>query len=366
MKVIRVYVLFIFYVLFLPTLIISQQFFNNPESVVFDSNQDRYFISNKGDGKIVQIDSNGVKSFFNTDRSSCRGIHIYGNRLYAACDAGVAVISLEDGTTVNVVDIPDRQFLNDITSDTCGNLYVTDTKGNKIYKIRIKDFSSTVFVKSGIYKPNGIFYDKKNDRLLLCSFTTDSPIQAISLKDSSVSTLISTNLDKLDGITMDGKGSVYVSSWGSGSVYRFSPDFSGNPEVVSSGHNGPADIYYNIKYDVLVVPNFNSNTVDFIPMSGQGIDEDYGYIPYGPELGQNFPNPFNSITFIPYYLEKSGYVKVRIFDLLGNDIVTLDFKYQTEGRHVVEFDGGNLPSGVYFYQVDLGGIKKVRRMILLR
>lgn len=249
----------------------AQVEFDSPESVVFDYDNDRYFVSNKVGGEIIEIDSNGEMSYFNTDQMSVRGLHISDGILYGASSAGVAVMDLETGSTITTVEISGSAFLNDITSDLSGNLYISDSNANKIFRMSMDDYSYNVFV-DGLYNPNGIWFDDGNDRLLLCSYRGNSPIQAISLVDSTVTTIVETELDNLDGMTEDNDGNIYVSSWSATAVYRFDPDFSNDPELISSGHYGPADIYYNLQDDILAVPNFNSDDVDFIYMSPNALN----------------------------------------------------------------------------------------------
>ena len=66
---------------------------------------------------------------------------------------------------------------------------------------------------------------------------------------------------------MDNEGRIYISEWGGDGVYRYDKDFIEKPVLFSSGHNDPADIYIDKVNNVLVVPNFSSNTVDFIPIN---------------------------------------------------------------------------------------------------
>jgi hypothetical protein len=93
--------------------------------------------------------------------------------------------------------------------------------------------------------------------------------------------------------------------------------------------------------------------------SGNGIAEKF-------ELYQNYPNPFNPRTIINYELKFSGYVKIKVYDVLGNELSTLVNEGKTPGIHKVEFDGSNLASGVYFYNYEVDGrmIDRKRMMLL--
>lgn len=95
-------------------------------------------------------------------------------------------------------------------------------------------------------------------------------------------------------------------------------------------------------------------------------------IPETFELSQNFPNPFNPSTVIRYGLPKSEKVTLRIYDLLGREVITLvDGKKQKPGYHLVHWDGRdkfgrNVASGVYIYRIQAGTFLQSRKMVLVK
>jgi photosystem II stability/assembly factor-like uncharacterized protein len=85
------------------------------------------------------------------------------------------------------------------------------------------------------------------------------------------------------------------------------------------------------------------------------------------ELKQNYPNPFNAISNIKYKISKRSYIKIKIFDINGKEIIDLINKKQNEGRYEVKFDGGNLSSGVYFYSLYADGVRvDTKKMVLIK
>ena len=84
------------------------------------------------------------------------------------------------------------------------------------------------------------------------------------------------------------------------------------------------------------------------------------------ELSQNYPNPFNPITNIDFRIAKSGFVSLKIYDMLGNKISTLVSKEMNAGEYEIEFDGSNLPSGTYFYRLEAGNYTGTKKMVLLK
>lgn len=93
------------------------------------------------------------------------------------------------------------------------------------------------------------------------------------------------------------------------------------------------------------------------------IDEDLSQIT-DYSLEQNSPNPFDHSTTIKYSIPKSQFVTLKVFDILGNEIIMLVNGKHTPGNYEVEFDGSNLTSGVYFYRLQAGKYSETKRFIL--
>jgi Secretion system C-terminal sorting domain len=83
-------------------------------------------------------------------------------------------------------------------------------------------------------------------------------------------------------------------------------------------------------------------------------------------LNQNYPNPFNPVTNISYNLPKSSKVSLKVYDIKGQLISTLFEGNQNTGIYITQFDGSKLASGVYFYKLEAGDYKEVRKMTLIK
>ncbi len=84
------------------------------------------------------------------------------------------------------------------------------------------------------------------------------------------------------------------------------------------------------------------------------------------KLSQNYPNPFNHSTTIEFYIPEKEKVKLIIYDLLGQQIEILLDEERNEGNHKINFNASNLASGVYFYSIEAGEFKAVRKMLLMK
>jgi hypothetical protein len=84
------------------------------------------------------------------------------------------------------------------------------------------------------------------------------------------------------------------------------------------------------------------------------------------ELQQNYPNPFNPATKISYSIPDAGHVSMKVFDILGREVMTLVNTEMKAGNHSVDFNAANLASGVYFYKLKAGDKSLVKKMLLLK
>ncbi|HEX9657567.1 MAG TPA: T9SS type A sorting domain-containing protein [Bacteroidota bacterium] len=84
------------------------------------------------------------------------------------------------------------------------------------------------------------------------------------------------------------------------------------------------------------------------------------------ELNQNYPNPFNPTTTISYRLQVGGTVLLRVYSMTGEDVAVLVNELQSAGEHSVTFDAGDLPSGTYFYRLQLGKFAQTKKLVVLR
>ncbi|MCE1189410.1 MAG: T9SS type A sorting domain-containing protein [Ignavibacteria bacterium] len=90
------------------------------------------------------------------------------------------------------------------------------------------------------------------------------------------------------------------------------------------------------------------------------------YKPTAYALEQNYPNPFNPTTMIRYQLTSGNITTLKIFDVLGKEVVTLLNEYQNAGTYEVPFNAKNLSSGVYYYQIKSGSFTSVKKMVLMK
>ena len=120
---------------------------------------------------------------------------------------------------------------------------------------------------------------------------------------------------------------------------------------------------YNYRCDI----HWSLGMVGSFVATATGVEADpTGTGPTSFILYQNYPNPFNPSTLIDYQLPAKVLVTLKVFDALGNEVETLVNGRQDAGNHSVQFNASNLPSGVYFYQIEAGKYREIRKLLLLK
>lgn len=83
-------------------------------------------------------------------------------------------------------------------------------------------------------------------------------------------------------------------------------------------------------------------------------------------LSQNYPNPFNPATTISFELPKTSDVKLRVYDMLGNEVSTLIDSKLNQGKYDITWYADNFASGVYFYTLETSGYSATKKMMLVK
>lgn len=118
-----------------------------------------------------------------------------------------------------------------------------------------------------------------------------------------------------------------------------------------------------------ISPNFTIlSSVEEYTLDGTGIESEYKHssVPKEFLLNQNYPNPFNPSTKISYSIPYSCFVTLKIFDVLGREVQTLVNDFQKPNTYNIHFSTNNLPSGIYFYKLEVdNNFVDLKKMLLI-
>ncbi len=123
--------------------------------------------------------------------------------------------------------------------------------------------------------------------------------------------------------------------------------------------------YFNVKFELGVNGYICWTDSERISVDITGISRK-GHLPTVYTLNQNYPNPFNPATHLRFEIPVSGFVSLKVFDVLGREVATLVNEKKSPGAYDIEWNAGNVSSGVYFYRLSAGSFLATKKMILMR
>lgn len=237
------------------TLTVFAQTFNAPESVDYDEVRHRWIVGQNGSGEIHILNPStmGLTLLASGITSGPHGIECVGDTVFVCDGARIKGFNLLTGALVFNVNLG-ATFLNGLTWDGGDYLFATDFSAKRIYRIRISTATYNLMITT-TYTPNGIYYDGPNNRCVFVNWGSNARVQAMSLADSTVSTLYTTSTSNIDGITRDHQCNWYITTWGGNALRKFNPSFSAAPVSVLTGLSSPADIDINLAGDSIGIPN---------------------------------------------------------------------------------------------------------------
>lgn len=232
----------------------------NPESVLYDAKSKTLFVSNIGEfGKEgvgfvskLTLDGKVTKADWVTGLDGTKGLGLHKNRLYAAENHSVAVIDIDKGTIIKRIPVEESQMLNDVTVDSKGIVYVSDSRTGKVH--RIENDKPTVYLE-GITSINGLLAVDKDLYIL-----ADGKFHKAGA-DKKLVVVASGIEGGADGIEMVAKDEFLLTGW-AGTIYYVNAD--GTVQLLSDTREkkiNAADLGYDPKSKTLYIPQMTSHKV---------------------------------------------------------------------------------------------------------
>lgn len=188
--------------------------------------------------------------------------------------------------------------------------------------------------------------------------------------------------DEATDIVIDNEGNVYVTGFsavitGTGDFATIRYNSAGVQQWVDRyngpGNNSDAGLCITRDSAGFIYVGGNSNNaalnVDYTIIKYDkitGIENISYVIPERYSLSQNYPNPFNPATNFEFMIANSGFASLKIFDIKGNEVAHLVNQNLTAGKYKITFDGSNLSSGIYYYQLNVNDFSETKKMLLIK
>lgn len=256
----------------------------NPESVAYSPKLNVLFVSNVN-GNPTEKDQNGFISKVSpangsiielnwvTGLNAPKGIALSNNnnRLFVSDLTDLVEIDINTGKIIKRFNAPGSAFLNDVVSDKQGNIYVSDTITNTIYKLDGNNITSTLqpwLQSAQLNGPNGLHVDESKNKLIVASlgkFTKPGAgIEVVDLKNKTITPLgkegTTSPFGGLDGIESDPTGErYYVTDNPAGKLYLVNADGTGYGTLIDLHTQGAADIGYIPSQSTVIIPLMKDN-----------------------------------------------------------------------------------------------------------
>ena len=248
-----------------------------PESIYHDADSGFLFLSQIGEGggagkdgdgwiSKISVDGKMIENKWVTGFNAPKGLRSHGGTLWVSDIDRVVAVDIAKGEIKQEITVPDAKFLNDLATDSDGNVYVSDMVASRV--IKIANGKAAVFLEGEeIQHPNGLLVD--GDSLILGGwgkgfnedFSTDilGQLQKVNLKTKERTAITAEPTGYLDGIEADGHGGYIVTDWRNGKLFHISK--KGKARVVKTFPRGLADHAYLVDQRLLILPEMLEGTL---------------------------------------------------------------------------------------------------------
>jgi len=247
--------------------------FDTPESVLYDAEADVYLVANingspgakDGNGFISRVSPEGELIALKWIDGAADGVTLNAPKGMVLTPAGLYVADLDTvklfdrdtGTPLNDYPVPGAVFLNDLTADESGTVYVSGTSSGGVYIISPDGTVGDLMPAGSVNGPNGLAVWEG-------TVYVTSGNEVFAIMDGVLAQAFTVPKGALDGLVFLDSDNILVSSWIAEAVYHV--DAEGNAVKVVSGVPGPADIGFDPERGYILIPLFDDNILDVRPL----------------------------------------------------------------------------------------------------
>ncbi len=234
--------------------------YKTPESVIYNPKKNELYVSNingnpnrfDANGFISKMDKDGnvIQREWITGLNAPKGMAIWQNYLFVTDIDRIVKIDIDSSKIVGSYKLQNAKFLNDMTVDASGNIYISDMIGNKIYKF--KDGKAQVWIASGLNSPNGMECDNRYLYIGNGGYLLQVNLQTKETK------MLYNKTGVIDGLKKDKYGNFLVSDW----LGNISLLANGKRTIIKKAKPKINAADFELINDTLYVPTFIANSVE--------------------------------------------------------------------------------------------------------
>ena len=310
------------------------------------------------------------------------------NKLYAATRYRIYEINPDSIQIIKSLPIPD-EVLN-FYPLAIGNRWVFDE--NNIYYDTIPHGSSDILIKEVIgdtIAPSGRHYFKVNDQTIWESpvlervDSTDGKVYryyedtTLTENEYVAYDLLSEVGDTISSFRLGFNTVMFTTmyaettfeKWGLTRPKKVFEEFTLHPPVFSITQDIGLDsiyFYFDFGDTWITLKGCVIDGVVYGDTTVVSVEDETEPIASSFKLEQNYPNPFNPTTNIGFRIADFGFVSLKVYDILGNEVATLINEELGAGEYEVEFNAAGFPSGIYFYTLIAGNFRDTKKLVLLK
>jgi hypothetical protein len=365
----------------------------NAKNRLFIGGRDLIYLADRGNGRIIEYtyipDLNGGQLVINRKLGQGQlhypmdvAISAYGNQ--ETSDADLYVVDAgtfnEDGSLVRI----------NIKGEIEGNWNAINFPESAVEAVRLTEPVSVACYPDTIENTTVIYIVDATHNLLYC-LRSDGNQAPVFGRVRSIP--CGKTFAKAGGIALDDFGRVYVANNAAGKIEIYGPYFMPQYEPYGEPGTGNGELNYPVN---LLIDTYNKPaeglllevydrfsgirsflideaatspppplgfTLAGLPKKSAGNESS---IPAKFQLGEAFPNPFNSNCIISFSTNQQAQINIDIFNVLGQKVAVAFSGFVSAGRHTAIFNGGNLGSGIYLYRMTVPNYAETRKVVLIK
>lgn len=240
--------------------------FSHPESVIFDEENEVFYVSNIGDQKendgfISRMGLDGEKLDIQwiTNLNDPKGLLLHNERLWVTDVTDMVVMDINTAEIIVRIPVKDAKSLNDITVDDQGVIYISDLEKSSIFRRDERGEIVEWINSEALANPNGLLAMENDMYVASWGDSKNGNILRVAMDSREIDQVTQAGLGNLDGIQLNEEGEFYVSDWDTGTIYKINKQ--GVTKEIFTSEKSSGDILFYEKENQLVLPMNHQNEI---------------------------------------------------------------------------------------------------------